>query len=275
MSAARSDSSMSLAELSAYLCVSQAVVVDLLQKKSLPGTQHEREWRFQRKQIDAWLNPKKGGDVATEELDLPLGELMPDNAMVHDMRAQNAADAIDELAARAYRNHWLTDKPWFVGEVKQREALESTAMSGGVAFLHTRSEDRGRIARPFIVFGRSYQGIELGAADGGRTFLFFLLGLKHDRLHLPVLGRLSRLMTAQPAAVARLRATTSPSKMRHTLLALDADILAGREAGVAPIPLATPHAAEPVLRKDVRLRAIMRLSARRQEAQKTARKPAR
>jgi mannitol/fructose-specific phosphotransferase system IIA component len=63
---------------------------------------------------------------------------------------------IEELAARAYSNRWLADKPWFVGALVERESLASTAMEGGVAFLHTRARDKGKIVRPFVVVGRSY-----------------------------------------------------------------------------------------------------------------------
>src|SRR5690606_1725881 len=121
----------------------------------------------------------------------------------------------------------LKDKPWFVGALVEREALASTAMEGGVAFLHTRSRDTERVSRPFVIVGRSYDGVQFGAPDGKPTFLFFLLGLKYDKLHLPILGRLARIMTRHPQAVARLRASTSAGKMRMNLLALDAEALEG------------------------------------------------
>jgi excisionase family DNA binding protein len=274
MTVAKSDSPMTLTELSAYLCVSQATVVDLVQNKKLPGVQTDREWRFQRKLVDAWLNPKSTGEVSfadvEDALELPLGELMPDSAIVHDMHARTAADAIDELAARAYRNRWFDNKPWFVGSERDRQsdALARAVPEGGAAFFHTRSRDKESLLRPFIIFGRSYEGIDCGAPDGGRSYLFFLLGCQYERLHLPVLGRLARLFASQPDAVARLRATTSPSKMRHTLLALDAAELAGKnKTSSAPLP-----ALERRLDRTIRLRAIMRLNARRQNVAKTTRK---
>ena len=41
-----------------------------------------------------------------------------------------------------------------------------------------------------------------GAPDGNPTYLFFLLGLKYDRLHLPILGRLARALR-NPATIAQ------------------------------------------------------------------------
>jgi mannitol/fructose-specific phosphotransferase system IIA component (Ntr-type) len=205
---------------------------------------------------------------------LPLGELLPDDAIVHDMRARDPISVIEELAARAYGLRFLKDKPWFVGALVEREALASTAMEGGVAFLHTRSRDTERVHRPFVIVGRSYDGIQFGAPDGRPTYLFFLLGLKYDRLHLPILGRLARIMTRSPQAVAKLRASTSAGKMRATLLQLDAEALDGVQPQRVELP--PPSAA---LDKKDRLRQIMRVNAQKQydikkaEAAERAAKP--
>lgn len=180
------------------------------------------------------------------------------------MRATDALSAIEELAARAYNEKWLNDKPWFIGSLVERETLASTAMEGGVAFLHTRARESSKIKRPFVVCGRSYNGIDFGAPDGKPTFLFFLLGLKYDKLHLPILGRLARLVVRDPTFVARLRATTSPVKMRANLLKLDAE-----ELSTTRVPkVATRAAAPPAFDPKARLRQIMKLNARRQYEQK-------
>src|SRR6185503_6555857 len=97
----------------------------------------------------------------------------------------------------------------------------------GVAFLHTRAKDKGKIARPFMIVGRSWEGIMFGAPDSNPTYLFFLLGLKYDRLHLPILGRLARALR-NPATIARLRALSSPDQVRALLLKEDAEVRAGR-----------------------------------------------
>ncbi|HEU4612352.1 MAG TPA: PTS sugar transporter subunit IIA, partial [Kofleriaceae bacterium] len=183
---------------------------------------------------------------------LPLEDLLPDQAIITNLRATTPIAVIEELAARAYTNGWLADKPWFVGAVVERESLASTAMEGGVAFLHTRAKDKGKIARPFLVVGRSWEGIPFGAADGGPTYLFFLMGLKYDRLHLPILGRLARALR-NPATIAKLRSLSSPDLVRALLLKEDANARAGL------VPDIQPEAFRPKLDKTLRLRAIRRL----------------
>src|SRR6266545_1526495 len=233
MAAADGERLLTLAELANYLHMGQKTVLRLAEAKQIPGRLIDREWRFRRAAIDGWLASQTEDEGQRFEdvpdgMHLPLGDLLPESAIIHDMRARDPLGAIEELAARAYASKWLNDKPWFVGAVVEREVLASTAMEGGVAFLHTRAREADRISRPFIVVGRTYDGIEFGAPDGKPTYLFFLLGLKCDRLHLPLLGRLARIMARNQHVVTRLRAATSPTKIRGTLLQLDAEEMEAR-----------------------------------------------
>ena len=262
---------MTLAQCASYLHLSENTVLKLARNSNLPGVLEDRKWCFGRNQVDDWLLQQR--DPVVEELEdipdgtrVPLEELVPESAIIGDLRTTSALGAIEELAARAYSNNWLHDKPWFVGAVVERESLASTAMEGGVAFLHTRSQASDKIARPFITVGRSYNGVDFGAPDGKPTFLFFLLGLKYDKLHLPVLGRLARIMR-NPTAVAKLRSLPSITKMRALLLKEDAEAMRSDSPWQAPVQPEAPE--EPKLDRNTRLRAIMRLNAVRQyEAKK-------
>jgi len=249
---------LTLQELAIYLHLDEQTVSKLVTAGKIPSLQVERQWRFKRSAIDAWIEEQLVGDEESFEdvpdgMKLPLEDLLPDHALIANLRARTPVGVIEELAARAYTNGWLVDKPWFVGAVVERESLASTAMEGGVAFLHTRAKDKGKIGRPFIVVGRSWEGIPFGSPDGGPTYLFFLLGLKYDRLHLPILGRLARALR-NPATIAKLRALSSTDQVRAQLLKEDAAV----RAGLMPEP---PERApfKPKLDRQLRLRAIRRL----------------
>ena len=261
---------MTLAECAGYLQLSEKTVVKLAQDSDLPGLMTDRKWVFPRGRVDDWLlaHQRDTGERALEDIldgtRVPLDELMPEEAIIDDLRSGNALSVIEELAARAYNLHWLSDKPWFVGAVVERESLSSTAMEGGIAFLHTRERESDRVARPFIVVGRSYSGIDFGAPDGKPTFLFFLLGRRHDKLHLPVLGRLARIMRS-PATVAKLRALPSPSKIRALLLKKDAEARTS-----SPQQPAEYEQLRPQMDRHTRLRAIMRVDAQRKHKARKA-----
>src|SRR5688572_14561452 len=250
---------LTLHELAVYLHLDEATVNKLVAAGKIPSIQLDRQWRFKKSAIDQWIEEQLVGDDESfvdvpDGMQLPLEDLLPDQAIITNMRANTPISVIDELAARAYTNGWLSDKPWFVGAVVERESLASTAMEGGVAFLHTRAKDKGKIARPFMIVGRSWEGIMFGAPDNNPTYLFFLLGLKYDRLHLPILGRLARALR-NPATIAKLRSLSSPDQMRAVLLKEDAQA----RAGIAP-PAVTAESFQPKLDRTLRLRAIRRAS---------------
>jgi PTS system nitrogen regulatory IIA component len=250
---------LTIRELSVYLHLDEATVNKLVAAGKIPAIQLERQWRFKKAAIDEWIEQQLVGDDESftdvpDGMKLPLEDLLPDQAIITNLRANTPIAVIEELAARAYTNGWLADKPWFVGAVVERESLSSTAMEGGVAFLHTRAKDKGKIARPFLIVGRSWEGIPFGAADGNPTFLFFLMGLKYDRLHLPILGRLARALR-NPATIAKLRALSSPDQVRALLLKEDANA----RAGLVPDFQASAEAFKPKLDRTLRLRAIRRL----------------
>ena len=248
---------LTIHELAVYLHLDEATVNKLVAAGKIPSIQLERQWRFKKAAIDEWIEQQLIGDEESftdvpDGMKLPLEDLLPDQAIITNLRATTPIAVIDELAARAYTNGWLADKPWFVGAVVERESLASTAMEGGVAFLHTRAKDKGKIARPFLVVGRSWSGIPFGAPDGNPTYLFFLMGLKYDRLHLPILGRLARALR-NPATIAKLRSLSSPDQVRALLLKEDANARAGI------VPDLQPEAFRPKLDRTLRLRAIRRL----------------
>jgi PTS system nitrogen regulatory IIA component len=264
---------LTMHELAAYLHLDEATVTKLVMQGKIPSLQVDRQWRFKRTAIDEWIEQQLVGEDENfadvpDGMKLPLDDLLPDQAIITNLRARTPVGVIEELAARAYTNGWLSDKPWFVGAVVERESLASTAMEGGVAFLHTRAKDKGKIGRPFIVVGRSWEGIMFGAPDAAPTYLFFLLGLKYDRLHLPILGRLARALR-NPATIAKLRALSSPDQVRALLLKEDAAVRMGHTPEIQG-----PAAFKPKLDRTLRLRAIRRLQSQKQaELGTTERRP--
>ncbi len=251
---------LTIHELAVYLHLDETTVGKLVTAGKIPSLQVDRQWRFKKAIIDEWIQDQLVGDDESfadvpDGMKQPLEDLLPDQAIIPGLRAKTPIGVIEELAARAYTNGWLIDKPWFVGAVVERESLASTAMEGGVAFLHTRAKDRGKIGRPFVVVGRSWEGIPFGAPDNAPTYLFFLLGLKYDKLHLPILGRLARALR-NPATIAKLRALSSPDQVRALLLKEDAAV----RAGVVP-EVVDSAAFKPKLDRQLRLRAIRRLQA--------------
>jgi excisionase family DNA binding protein len=228
------DKLLTAREIGAYMQMNERTVLKLAQAGELPGAQVGGQWRFRRDVIDNWLAFRMGvssddaGELEADKIPdgarVPLPDLLDVESVVADLQAKDRAQAIEAMVQRALERGCIADKAWFIGAIVERESLASTAMEGGCAFLHTRQRGAPKVTRPFIVVGRSWQGVDFGAPDGKPTFLFFLLGLKYDRLHLPVLGRLARLMK-NGALVSKLRAAPSPQRIREVLVQEDAALL--------------------------------------------------
>jgi excisionase family DNA binding protein len=220
---------LTVRELAEYMQMNERTILKLVNAGSLPGAKIASQWRFKRSVVDAWLEDQMGASNQEEEVDLsklpdgfamPLNDILEEQGIIADMHARDRVVAIEELVACAFHNGWVTDKPWFIGAIVERESLASTAVDGGVAFLHTRARNARKISRPFIVCGRSYHGVDFGAEDGRPTYLFLLLGLKYDKLHLPILGRLARVLR-DPAVVTKLRAAPTAGRIHDLLMQED------------------------------------------------------
>ncbi len=231
---------LTVRELAEYMQLPERTVHKLATEGEVPGVKLGDQWRFKRIVIDAWLDERMSHssddasdmDVATipDGASLPLRDLLDESSVIPDLRGRDRAQVIEEMAQRAFEKGFVADKPWFVGALVERESMTPTAIEGGVAFLHTRQRNSRRISKPFILMGRHHAGVDFGAADGRPTNLLFLLGLKYDRIHLPILGRLARVLRAGDLPT-KLRA--APTAQRMSALLLEADVRGMRERATA------------------------------------------
>jgi PTS system nitrogen regulatory IIA component len=80
--------------------------------------------------------------------------------------------------------------------VMDREVLHPTALDNGVAMLHPRRPQASILGAPMIALGISSQPLPFGNQSGHLTDVFFLICSTDDRVHLQVLTKLSRLLSA-------------------------------------------------------------------------------
>lgn len=76
----------------------------------------------------------------------------------------------------------LHPREW-LQSVEERAALCSTALSGGIAFLHARYYTDRSFEGSWVGLGRTLQTVPFGARGRGSTLLFFLVCCDDDRIH--------------------------------------------------------------------------------------------
>ena len=210
------DRLMTIKQLAGYLSVNDRTVLKLVSDGVLPGVKVGNQWRFRKAMIDTWLDDQMLGVVPRyvdpPKLDgsprrmLELASCFQPDHIIPELEAGSKNTVVEELAGLAFRLGLIRDKIWFVGALIERENVMPSAMGNGIAFLHTLRRNPEQVARPFMVLGRSRNGVDFDALDGGLTHLFFVLGLKFDELYLPWLHKLSQMFAYKDAVMAMMNA---------------------------------------------------------------------
>jgi nitrogen PTS system EIIA component len=125
---------------------------------------------------------------------LELSEYLRVRHIISELAAHTKADVIAELAFKTYQLGLVRDQAWFTAALLERERVMTSAIGHGIAFLHTVHRQPEQLVRPFIVLGRSSDGVNFDSLDGLPSHLFFVLGLKQIDLHLRWLQKLSQIL---------------------------------------------------------------------------------
>lgn len=211
------DPLMTIRQLADYLNVNERTVLKLVSDGTLPGVKIGSQWRFRKAMIDTWLDDQMLG-VSPRYLDevslhpspawmLDLSSCFRPSHIIPKLASTTKTTVIGELATKAYELGLIRDQTWFMGALIERENVMPSAMGNGVAFLHTLRRHPEQVTRPFMILGRSTEGIEFDALDGKSTHVFFVLGLKFQELYLPWLHKLSQMFADPRAVEAVLRAS--------------------------------------------------------------------
>ncbi len=84
---------LTLQELAVYLHLDEQTVGKLVTAGKIPSLQVDRQWRFKRTAIDAWIEEQLVGDDENfadvpDGMKLPLEDLLPDQALIANLRAR-------------------------------------------------------------------------------------------------------------------------------------------------------------------------------------------
>src|ERR1051325_4389678 len=94
---------LTMHELAAYLHLDEATVAKLVMQGKIPSLQVDRQWRFKRAAIDEWIEQQLVGDDENfadvpDGMKLPLDDLLPDQAIITNLRARPPVGVIEERA---------------------------------------------------------------------------------------------------------------------------------------------------------------------------------
>lgn len=246
--AATEDRLLTVRQLAGYLSLNQRTVLKLVSEGALPGVKVGNQWRFRRAMIDTWLDDQMLGLTPRhgEQPPAPIPRRMLELAscfqpeqVLPALSARTKNGVVEELAAFTHRLGLVREKTWFVGALIERENVMPSATGNGVAFLHTLRRNPEQVTRPFMVLGRSREGIDFDALDGKPTHLFFVLGLKYQGLHLPWLQKLAQIF-AREEAVQKVLSARGAGAVFRVLAEAERGLRARASAAKGEAPLRSP-----------------------------------
>lgn len=191
-------------QLAEYLQLSQRTVYRLLERGGIPAIKVGGQWRFRRAAVDEWLDLNmqrldtdslraldEDGDTGEQPRRIaPL--ISPDNARIPV--PAGARDDVVRAFLTAVHFPEAVSVDLVVERVLERERLCSTALTDGVALLHTpRSRPRVLAEHDLVAIGRLDAPIDFGALDGSTTDTLILLLARSERDQIALLAKLARL----------------------------------------------------------------------------------
>jgi len=122
-----------------------------------------------------------------------LSHLLKEKYITLALKEKTKNKVIVELVDLISQSGKVKDRKAFANAILKRERLGSTGIGNGVAIPHAKS---AKVESFIIAFGRHPAGIDFGALDGEKTYLFFILASPESDVgaHLKILADISRLV---------------------------------------------------------------------------------
>jgi PTS system nitrogen regulatory IIA component len=125
--------------------------------------------------------------------DIRLSNLLKEKYVELDLKEKDKKKILVELVDIIADKGKIKDKKDILASLLKREKLGSTGIGNGVAIPHTRS---AKVSSFILAFARQANGVDFGALDGEKTYLFFVLISPEENVggHLKILAEVSRLV---------------------------------------------------------------------------------
>ena len=223
---------MELRQAARHLHMEENELRHFAQRGEVPSVMRGDSFFFEHRLLDEWaqrrlmgLRPKKlTGEhrLAMDErrraqgTDLRVAQLLVREAIHPEITAKNRGGVLRDMTDLAEATGLVYDPDALFRELVEREAIASTAVGEGAAFLHPRFHDPYLFSDSFIAYGRSERPVFFGAADGQGTRHFFLICSTDHDLHLRILARLA-VMTHATEFLGRLDGAVSAEEVVATV----------------------------------------------------------
>jgi len=124
---------------------------------------------------------------------MKITDYLTPELVVAELAVSSKDEALQQLAEQVAAVVPGLESDGVLAVLKEREALGSTGIGGGIAIPHGKLSGLEEV---LVLFARSSQGVEFAAVDGKPVHLIFLLLAPESAAgtHLKILARISRML---------------------------------------------------------------------------------
>ena len=192
---------LNIKQLSEYLMVSEKTIYRMVDKGLLPALRIGAQWRFRKRDIDAWLD-ERVEKVEVEGQKAVLEELAPSEIDIHPLLLpENVWLAVppssrDELLSWIVAHATLepgVDRQALYESIRARELVCSTALVENAAFPHPNEPADFRFSRKRILLAIARGPVNFHDPNGNRPRVIVLILARTTQGYLLTISRAVKL----------------------------------------------------------------------------------
>jgi PTS system nitrogen regulatory IIA component len=228
----KDDEIMTVAEVAAYLKLSEKTIIAMANKNEIPAAKIASQWRFRRRIIDDWLAARmkvlpqtdlarlveSGSDI------LPISRIAAEDFIIMDLRPGSKEEVLRQMVRPMVRIGIVSSEEAMVEKLMTREMMTSTALGRGVAIPHLRHPEENQAGQPDLIVGICREGTDFGSIDHQKTHLFFLLCTDSEVVHIRIMSKLASIFR-QEDVVTRLIHSKTKEEVMSLLIEADQKML--------------------------------------------------
>lgn len=219
---------LTVQDVAELLKVCPRTVLNMAKRGDIPASRIGHLWRFDEQAIHQWLlqkapqsrEEKKISNVAM--LPRSIIEFLNPELVRFEKSVSGAREVLEDLASLAVRSGEPIDYSQLLHSLEDREKIFPTALDIGVAFPHPRRPIPG-LGAPILSTLVVESGVEFGAPEAGKTFVFMLFCAPNDAMHVRVLARLAQIFHNQKRLISRIKHIANPEDIIRELLRAEQD----------------------------------------------------
>ncbi|MFQ5867396.1 MAG: PTS sugar transporter subunit IIA [bacterium] len=141
-----------------------------------------------------------------------LGKYMSEDLIICNLTSKGKMEVIEEMVELFVKTGVVKNKEEFCTTIRKREELESTAIGGGIAIPHGRSNSVKELK---VAFARSKDGVDFKAMDKKPVHIIFMIAapLKDRKKYLQIVAKIARLLKSKIMQEALLKTETPKDVM--------------------------------------------------------------